>query len=88
MHIQASVICRLLRLGPVLACWVLALSGMLASGALAEGRVYAAAEQVQPLSPGDPVPSVTVETVRGEAVDLAERVREQGALLVFYRGGW
>ena len=54
----------------------------------AEGRVYPAAEAVEPLAPGARVPSVGVQTVRGEPVDLADLVRQQGALLVFYRGGW
>jgi hypothetical protein len=29
-----------------------------------------------------------VANLSGEAIDLAQTVREQGALLVFYRGGW
>jgi peroxiredoxin len=43
---------------------------------------------VEPLAPGARVPSVRVQTLLGEPVDLADLVREQGALLVFYRGGW
>lgn len=50
--------------------------------------VATAPDQVLPLAPGQAVPSATVRTVSGEAADLAELVREQGALLVFYRGGW
>jgi len=61
---------------------------LLASSALAEGRVYPDAKSVEPLAPGARVPSVQVERVGGGRVDLAELVREQGALLVFYRGGW
>jgi len=34
------------------------------------------------------VPPVSVLTVSGDSVDLAELVRDRGALLVFYRGGW
>ncbi len=45
-------------------------------------------EEVQPLAVGTAVPSVGVRTVGGDAVDLAELVRDAGALLVFYRGGW
>jgi hypothetical protein len=52
------------------------------------GRVYPTAEAVEPLAPGARVPSVRVQTLLGEPVDLADLVREQGALLVFYRGGW
>ena len=51
-------------------------------------RVYGAPDAVQPLAPGSRVPSVQVVTVQGEAIDLAKQLREQGALLVFYRGGW
>jgi hypothetical protein len=50
--------------------------------------VYASPEAVQPLEIGSVVPSVEVRTVSGAAVDLASVVRESGALLVFYRGGW
>jgi hypothetical protein len=61
---------------------------LLAGAALAEGRVYPDARSVEPLSPGERVPSVRVQSLGGERIDLAERVRERGALLVFYRGGW
>jgi len=54
----------------------------------AGGRVYATAEAVEPLAPGTRVPSARVHTVRGEPVDLAGLVRDRGALLVFFRGGW
>jgi len=53
-----------------------------------EGRVYPNAKSVEPLTPGSLVPSVTVATIHGEPVELAALVRERGALLVFYRGGW
>lgn len=58
------------------------------SPAQAAGRVYASPAEVEPLAPGEKVPEVRVESVGGEPIDLADRVREQGALLVFYRGGW
>ena len=51
-------------------------------------RVYGAPDAVEPLAPGSRVPSARVVTVRGEPIDLAEQVRDRGALLVFYRGGW
>jgi len=54
----------------------------------AGAKVYDSPEAVKPLQPGARVPSVQVAPVRGEPIDLTERVREQGALLVFYRGGW
>ena len=56
--------------------------------ALAGGRVHGAAEEVQPLAAGAEIPAMPVTSVRGEPIDLAARVRERGALLVFYRGGW
>lgn len=62
---------------------------LLAAGAWATGgQVYPSAEAVQPLEPGRSVPSVRVRAVDGTPVDLAEAIRDSGALLVFYRGGW
>ena len=62
---------------------------LLAAGAApAEDRVYDAPEAVLPLAAGNPVPSVRVKTIGGEPIDLAEAMRDRGALLVFYRGGW
>ena len=60
----------------------------LAAAAHAEGRVHASPGEVRPLAVGATVPAARVRTVGGEAVDLAELVRDAGALLVFYRGGW
>jgi hypothetical protein len=54
----------------------------------AEPGVFPNAESVQPLRVGAQVPAVSVRTVTGESVDLAALVRDRGALLVFYRGGW
>ncbi len=59
-----------------------------ASVATAADRVYPTAEAVEPRAPGSSVPSVTIRTVGGAPVDLLEVVRDRGALLVFYRGGW
>jgi hypothetical protein len=50
--------------------------------------VHASPHEVAPLQPGARVPTVALETLQGDLVDLAELVRESGALLVFYRGGW
>jgi hypothetical protein len=71
-----------------IAGWTLA--GLVACGgeAPSASRVYASAEDVQPLAAGERVPSVRVVTVREKSVDLADVVRDHGALLVFYRGGW
>jgi hypothetical protein len=68
--------------------WVVAAALVTAGSALAEGRVYSSAEAVEPLAPGARVPSTQVESLDGDPVDLAEVVRDRGALLVFYRGGW
>jgi len=53
-----------------------------------EGRVYPNPESVEPLEAGAQVPSVEVATLDGDPVDLAEALRDRGALLVFFRGGW
>lgn len=55
---------------------------------LAADRAYDSAESTRPLAVGDVVPSVAVEGISGERVDLLGSVRDQNALLVFYRGGW
>ena len=60
----------------------------LASPVFGEGSVYPNAESVQPLAPGEKVPTARVWTVDEERHDLAEIVQDHGALLVFYRGGW
>ena len=75
---------------PLLRIFSSAVAAMLlaAGAAHAQGKVYPTPQAVEPLAPGARVPSVRVETVRGEPVALADRVRENGALLVFYRGGW
>ena len=41
-----------------------------------------------PLDAGGTMPAVTLQTADGEAFDLAAAVREQPAVLIFYRGGW
>ena len=64
------------------------LLSLTAGAAHAEGRVYPSPDAVQPLQPGAQVPAVQIQAVAGEPVDLAGIVRDRGALLVFYRGGW
>jgi hypothetical protein len=61
---------------------------LIAGLATAKDSVYQNAEAVQPLQPGAAVPSVSVRAVDGSTVDLPNIVRQSGALLVFYRGGW
>ena len=72
---------------PVLSLALL-VATFLAGPISAGGRVYASAEEAEPLAVGSRVPAVTVRGVAGEEADLAQLVAEQGALLVFYRGGW
>ena len=67
--------------------WAVALATAPALGAFAQ-TVHPAPEAVVPLAAGQVVPSASVRTVTGQAVDLADLVRDEGALLVFYRGGW
>lgn len=62
---------------------------LLAGSALASGgTVYPSPDAVQPLAVGGTIPSAVVHGVGGESVDLREQMRDAGALLVFYRGGW
>jgi hypothetical protein len=76
---------RVSRVGFVgwLAVWVLC-----SAVATAADRVYPNAEAVEPLKPGSSVPSVSVQSLDRKTVDLSKVLRDQGALLVFYRGGW
>jgi hypothetical protein len=69
------------------AAWAIGLL-LVASLTTAADRVYPSAESVEPLQPGAAVPSVSVRAVDGSPVDLSKLLRERGALLVFYRGGW
>jgi len=79
---------RLIQHAVRLSLWATA-SVLLATGSVqAADRVYPRPEAVEPLAPGAQVPSVRVETVRGEPVALLEVMRNHGATLVFYRGGW
>jgi hypothetical protein len=79
---------RLVQHAARLSLWAIAVL-LLATEAIQAGdRVYPTPDAVEPLAPGTRVPSARVETVRGDPVDLVEVVRNRGALLVFYRGGW
>jgi hypothetical protein len=71
-----------------LVAWLAAALLLGAGAAGAADLAYPSAETVEPLAPGTSVPSATVYTVRGAPVDLSKAVRDTGALLVFYRGGW
>lgn len=51
-------------------------------------RVPASPNDVCPLMPGIPVPSVTIRTIEGYDLNLAEAATEKPTVLVFYRGGW
>jgi len=41
-----------------------------------------------PLEVGAPVPATTLRTESGDAVKLAELVKNKPAVVIFYRGGW
>jgi hypothetical protein len=62
--------------------------GAIATIAAADTPVYPSAEAVRPLEPGTPIPDVTLTTVKGRPFALARELRNQAAMLVFYRGGW
>lgn len=72
----------------LLAAALLALVAASTACGSSEDPAPASPDAVRPLAVGAAVPAVVVRDVTGEPVDLAEAVREQGALLVFYRGGW
>jgi hypothetical protein len=78
---------RCLLLGPSAAVCAVALAATLAMSASAQ-TTYPSPEAAVPRAAGQVVPSASVQTVTGESVDLADLVRDEGALLVFYRGGW
>jgi len=61
---------------------------VMACGGAPEPGVYPDAESVRPLAAGARVPDALVRSVGGETVSLRSLVRDRGALLVFYRGGW
>jgi hypothetical protein len=60
----------------------------LGAEAAADMSLYPNAEATKPLAVGSMIPSATIRTVTGDSVDLADLVKQTGALLVFYRGGW
>jgi peroxiredoxin len=51
-------------------------------------QIPATPQEVCPLMAGAPIPSVTIRTIDGSEVNLAEAVREKPSILIFYRGGW
>jgi hypothetical protein len=67
--------------------WVLSLSGPPVARA-EPPRVFADPESVEPLPVGAKIPNASIRSIDGESVDLATRLADRGALLVFYRGGW
>jgi peroxiredoxin len=46
------------------------------------------AEDTQPLETGNRIPSVELQTVDGETVNLAAQVFRKPSIIVFYRGSW
>lgn len=72
------------------------LAGFLLAGLVAlstqsstgEALVYGSAQAVQPLLVGTKIPTGTLRTSSGAAVDLAAMVAAKPTVLVFYRGSW
>ena len=54
----------------------------------AEDRVAASPDSVRPLLIGATVPSVTLVSGDGQAVELGEVLSRKPTVVVFYRGGW
>lgn len=53
-----------------------------------EAGVAASAEEICPIKVGARIPSVSVKTIEGEAVELTSAVAKKPTVLIFYRGGW
>ena len=70
---------------------VLAIS-LVCSNAIRQGHadvpVAPSAEEIQPLSAGEPAPRFIVRTVDGEPFDFDPRALERPAVLLTFRGGW
>lgn len=54
----------------------------------ADDTVAPSADRVRPLLIGATVPSVTLATSDGEAIELSEVLSRKPTVVVFYRGGW
>lgn len=46
------------------------------------------AKEVRPLLPGQMIPKITLSDATGQAISLKKHLKNQPALLIFYRGGW
>ncbi len=70
---------------------VLAIS-LVCSNAIRQGHadvpIAASAEEIQPLTAGEPAPRFIVRTVDGEPFDFDPRALERPAVLLTFRGGW
>ena len=87
---MSPLLCRLLRVAIAGPLGIAVFGALLVAGAPvhAQGPIHPDAESVEPLAVGSRGPAVSVLGVEGGTRDLAALVAEQGALLVFYRGGW
>lgn len=56
--------------------------------ALSAALTVSAAEEVQPLMIGKPIPDLTLKTAGGEDLNLRKEATKQPLVLIFYRGGW
>ena len=58
------------------------------SAANQRNPVPTSADQVKPLKKGSKIPAVSLATTEGKVFNLNKFVKQQPAVLVFYRGGW
>ena len=53
-----------------------------------KSQVAETADQVSPLLNGQMIPDISVTTIEGKSVQLADYLNGQKTILFFYRGGW
>ena len=63
----------------------LVLSGF---GSISRSEVPDSAAEVHPLMIGSEAPAAQVHDAGGKPVELADLIRKQPTILIFYRGGW
>jgi peroxiredoxin len=50
--------------------------------------VASKAEDIKPLAPGDIIGSISLQDTAGDKFNLNEAIKQQPAVIIFYRGGW
>lgn len=78
------------KVATILLLFQFAIIGLCIMSDTAYGRseVVLKAEDIEPLSTGDIIPSITLQDTGGQRVDLNEAIKQQPAVIIFYRGGW